>query len=117
MEQPARGRVARPCRGLEAKRGGNEPLVLEGDEREGLGLHLPRRRSRSAAPPPRYRCHHHHHHPTRLPGQLRPVVWAFPANPATSGAQAGVWLAKATRREAYGCGSEDWRVEWSAILA
>ena len=49
IEQPARRRDARACRG-EARRGGNEPLVLEGDEGEGLGLHLPQRRPPSAAP-------------------------------------------------------------------
>ena len=39
-------------------RGGNEPLVLEGDEGECLGLHLPRRRppSASAVPPPPPSC-------------------------------------------------------------
>lgn len=108
IEQPARRRDARACRG-EARRGGNEPLVLEGDEGEGLGLHLPRRRPPSAAPtlPP--------HHPTRLPGRLRPVAWRPRRIPRRRPVALAYGWQK--RRAAKRTGVGVRTGEWSAILA
>jgi hypothetical protein len=91
IDQAARLRDARGW-GLVSERSGNQPLVLEGDEGEGLGLHLPRRRPPSAVPPP--------YHPPScllvcLPGRAAPSHSGEPPPPR--------WRRRA-KSEAYGAG-------------
>jgi hypothetical protein len=87
IDQAARLRDARGW-GLVSERSGNQPLVLEGDEGEGLGLHLPRRRPPSAVPPP--------YHPPPACSFASPAARRLrtPANPLP---RAGVGGQKAKR--------------------